>query len=364
MKNFRIGIDADNGDTINEISTTERVVQAVSLIAKKDPNLKLVLAGNEKKIQQIFRNNKPDSVIIIPSSAYYTKGEEITRPVKGTSLNLLVDAVRDSNEDNRIDCFFSIGDTNKVVVESSRLQRLRVNKGRVHPALVALMATVIEGKDCLLTDAGAMNSTDSYQVYCQGLMAAAYAEQFFGIKRPRLGVLCNGTEDHKGSNLVKELDELLKQKVSEKGLSELLDYKGKVEPETAMIGDLDILLTDGFTGNVYLKTIEGTIKTGPKFIRQEYEKLRGLEEVSAFLGKKSASAVKQGVGKRLDPQLYNGSILLGHEWTQDKEEREVVIVKGHGASTVEGIYSGILRTICFSEKHAGNRIKEVLAKCS
>ena len=216
------------------------------------------------------------------------------------------------------------------------------------------MATVIEGKDCLLTDAGAINDIDSYNLYCQGLMTAAYAKHFLEIEKPKLGLLCNGTEEHKGNRLVKETDARFKEAIKEKGLSELLDYQGKVEPRPGIFGELDIILAPGgFIGNLYLKICEAIIEAGWNVVRQEFKKLRGIKKISAKAGSLAIKAVGDRIRERYNPEKYNGAILLGCNG---------IVVKGHGASTIEGIYRGILRTREFIEKDVGSKIEEALNK--
>ena len=315
-----IGVDAYNGDSIpinnKEVSVTERVAEAVSMVREKNPNIELLVNYDESSLKDL---------------AIAIKKEEIGG-------------------------FFSIGDTGKVCRESIRLRRIQTKKGKIKPVLAALVATAIEEKDCIMVDAGAINDIeDSYDVYCQSLMTASYATHFLGIKQPKLGILCNGIEEHKGNKTVKGTHKLLKQGIKYQGLSELLDYQGKVEPETAMFGSLDILVsTDGFIGNIYLKTCEGAIKLGHYLVKQKFKKLKGmLNQGSAFLGKRAIREVGKEIREKFSPKKYNGALLLGYKG---------VIVKGHGASSAEGIYGGILRTEIFVEKDVTHEIKEDVNK--
>lgn len=334
MKNVRIGIDGDNGDTTKEGSATERIVQAVSNVSEQNPDINFLLVGNKEAINDC-KIDIPSSISIVNSSAQYSPDTEIRRPVEGSSLYLLVDAIKSSE----IAGFFSIGGTDKVGVESLRLDRLMIGKKKVKPTLIAEMPSV-KGT-FLFTDVGATTQRSnqrSYEkaienlaleIYYQGLMTTAYAKTCLGIEKPRLGVLCNGTESYKGSDLAIKTVEIFKSAIEEKNLGRLIDFRGRVEPKYATRGNLDILLTDGFAGNLVLK-----------FLEAELELIARSCEEGAYVVKKNFN---------LDD--YNCGMFAGLQG---------IIGKAHGTSTIKAISKGIERTVGFVKKDVTTKIKETL----
>lgn len=339
-----LGVDGDGGDAIelnkDKLSATKRIVLGISTAASMNPDVKFLLVGNEESIKGCGVSI-PKSVKILGSSVIPPKGMDIRKHVKGSSLYLLVDAVKS----REIQGFFSIGGTERVAIESLRLGRVEIGDRKVKPCLVAEMPSM-KGI-FLFTDVGATTQRATQvlhekaienlasEVYFQGLMTAAYAKSCFDIERqkPRLGVFCNGTESYKGSDLTRKTVELFEAGIKNKGLDKFIDFYGRAEPKDATRGKIDVFLTDGFTGNASLKFVEAML------------------ELIAFDSKEGAYAVK----KRFNPDDYNCAPVLG---------LDEIVGKAHGTSSVEAITKGANRTIELIKKDVVSKIKGALGEYS
>lgn len=355
-----IGIDLDNGDAREivdyHIPDMERFIEPVNKIAKENPNTELVLVGLKGIIEQ-NSFNVPNNCRFIYSPEYCPPSKKISKPIEGSSLNILTSLVKSG----QVKAFFTIGDTRKVCIELMRLKRL---EGVKRGTLVAQFPS--EKGGFLYGDVGASSQKSlkigykeaineiAYQEYTQGLMTCVLGKECFGIK-PRLGVLSNGIEEHKGSDLSNRVEELFIQGKNEKSLSEFLDYYGKAEPYNALNGDINILLTDGFTGNTSLKFVEAAVKHAERKIKKEFEKLTLLQELSLAPGSITLRKMKQNIKQDLHPDQYAGAVLLGYPG---------VIVKGHGNSKSHEIYYGIKKTILCAKGNLSPKIEETLAKYS
>jgi glycerol-3-phosphate acyltransferase PlsX len=204
------------------------------------------------------------------------------------------------------------------------------------------IATVIPGKNgktvCL--DLGANSECDVKNLVDFAIMGEALARSIFNKEDVKLALLNIGTEESKGSRLVKKTSEILKK---------LFDnYVGFVEGDDFGKGNVDVIVTDGFTGNVALKTIEGTAK----FIVSELKDSLGaslLSKIGALLAMSSINSLK----KKLDPRLYNGAILLGLNG---------VVVKSHGNSDGVGFANAVRFTIDILRNNIFDRIQEKLER--
>lgn len=337
-----IGIDAYNGDIDSRgAPPSKRMIDAVLQISQEYPDLKVVLAGDEREIlNALGKRDLPESASILPNG----NGEP--------NINLLARLARTG----AIQGIFTIGDSAKV-----GKMRLGFLKGVEKVALIATLPAYPKG-DFLLADAGATRlnqngkrdklHTDAISefardIYCQGVMAAVYAREMLGIQQPRLGLLTIGKEFHKGSELVFETEAFF-QKMQERGLSRLLDYRGRAEPEDAFFGNVDILLTDGHTGNIFLKTIESVIKTAKAIASSELSRLEKAYLSPILLSKRIRKA-----RDRCNPARYNGAYVAGLDG---------ILLKGHGSSSSTACYSGIKRTISHIERDIRPVITEALER--
>ena len=364
-KKLRIGIDVDNGDLVDGIPPTQKILRAVSRVLKENDNVHFVLSGNEQRIMESFRK-VPNSVSIIPSDVYCPPEQKIKKPVEGSSLNNLVKKTKEKGEEN-IGGFFTIGDTRKVGIEGARLGRhSRVEK----PCLVTPIPSFPSGR-FFLGDVGAtslnqnvdiladienpetfdqfhLNNRKPYliaidefsrELYCNGIMLAVFSQQN-GLKMPRLGIVTVGGENHKGSDIILRTDYLFKQQQGK--LENFIEYIGKIEPKDALLEDrVDIAVSDGHTGNLMLKLSEAIVNLIKGVYQDTKNKLNKIEKAlclpTGLILKKDMRRIRE----TYDPDYYNAAILIGYSG---------IIGKGHGNSNEDAVYYGIRRiTDCVSQ---------------
>ncbi|MFH1710683.1 MAG: hypothetical protein ABH840_00040 [Nanoarchaeota archaeon] len=362
-KILRIGIDVDNGDLVDGIPPTSKIIRAASRVMEENNQVNLVLSGDKQRIEEAFNGRVPESVSILPSAEYCHSNREIKQAIKGSSLNNLV---RETKAE-KIGGFFTIGDTSKVGIEGMRLGR---HKKVEKPVLVTPIPSFPIGS-FLLGDVGATSSNQNVDIfadienpetfdeehlknrkpyliaidelsrdlYCQGIMLSVFAQQN-GIKVPRLGIVTVGEENHKGSDTVLRTDYLFKQQAGK--LENFIEYIGKIEPKDALLERrVDVAISDGHTGNLLLKLSEAIVNLIKGVCIDAKKELSWIEKALCL----PAGAILKNklweIRATFDPDYYNSAILLGYSG---------IIGKGHGNSSEDAIYYGIKRTLdCISQ---------------
>ena len=238
--------------------------------------------------------------------------EEIpTKAVKTKKDSSTVVAFRLLKE-GRADGLVSSGSTGAVLTAGVLI--LGRIKGVSRPGLCPVIPNH-KGTGTMICDCGANLECKPINLVHFALMASAYAEAAYGKKDPKVGLLNNGTEDHKGLPLHQEVNALLKQ-------IDCINYAGNIEGRDIMYGDVDVVVCDGFTGNIATKSIEGCGKAVGTIMTREYKR---------NLWAKLRAALSMGIIKRikggLDYEACGGSVFLGLSKT---------VVKGHGNSRARG----------------------------
>jgi phosphate acyltransferase len=245
------------------------------------------------------------------------KPAQVMRHGMGTSMFSTIDAVRDGEAQAAVSC----GNTGALMAVS--MLRLRKLPGLNRPAIASLFPTPRPGKMNVMLDMGADVKAEAGDLLQYAFMGASYARNGLAIARPRVGLLNVGTEDHKGRDELKEAHALMGQR-AETGS---FDYVGFVEGTDILSDRVDVIVTDGFTGNVALKAIEGTAKTVAELLRQSL--------TSTLLAKLGALLARGALGRlqrRIDPRRVNGGVFLGLNGT---------VVKSHGSADATGIAAAI-----------------------
>jgi glycerol-3-phosphate acyltransferase PlsX len=227
------------------------------------------------------------------------------------------------------------------IVSIARL-RLRNLPGVLRPALAVALPTL--PTPTLLIDAGAIADPKPEMLAQFAQLGSAYAEVAFGITKPRIGLLSIGAEPGKGNKLTKRTYELLSTEQPHGAMP--INFAGNVEGGDLLSGRVDVIVAEGFAGNVALKTMEGTARFAADQFRSALEGTRSAR-LGAFLQRKQL----RGLQGRFDPETYGGAALLGLEGT---------VVIAHGASTERGAAAACRLAADLVRGHTAERIKERL----
>ena len=317
----KIIIDAMGGD----FAPQQQVAGAVDAL-NKDKELYLILVGDESQIKAELADKKYDTSRLEIVHTTETIGmEEIpTKAVKTKKDSSLVVAFRLLKE-GKADGLVSSGSTGAVLTAGVLiLGRL---KGVSRPALCPAIPNH-RGESTFLCDCGANLECKPINLLHFAVMATAYAQSVYGVQSPRVGLLNNGTEDHKGLVLQQEVNALLKQ-------TACVNYVGNVEGRELMYGDIDVMVADGFTGNIAMKAVEGCGKAVSTILKREYKRTLWTKICAVLSG-----GIIKNIRKGLDYESKGGAMFLG---------LNKAVVKGHGNSKARAF------TVCIEQ--AANAVR-------
>ena len=312
-----ISVDAMGGD-----AGPAAVVAGMAHSAHKNPDIGFILHGPEQQLRPLVgrRKHLTGRVEIRDVADVVTmedKPSQVMRHGKGTSMWSALDAVRQGQAATAVSC----GNTGALMALS--MLRLRRLPGINRPAIAVLWPSRNAQGFNVMLDVGADVRADAQDLLQYALMGASYARNGLGLKRPRIGLLNVGTEEHKGRAELKEAHGL----ISDMADSANIDFVGFVEGSD-IPGDIaDVIVTDGFTGNVAIKTGEGTASLIGDLLREAF-KYSPLSRLASVLALTSLNRLR----KRIDPRRVNGGVFLGLNGT---------VVKSHGGADATGVSAAI-----------------------
>ncbi|GEL75912.1 phosphate acyltransferase PlsX [Tenuibacillus multivorans] len=326
---MKIAIDAMGGD-----HAPEAIVKGASLAVDHYHDLELTLFGNREQINSYL--DKHPRIHIHHTTEKVENTDEPSRVVrkkKDASMVLMAEAVKNEEADACI----SAGNTGALM--STGLFKVGRIKGIDRPALSPTLPTT-DGKGFLLLDVGANVETKPNHLLQYAVMGSIYVENVRNINNPRVGLLNVGTEDQKGSDTVKEAFQLLQQAP--------INFVGNVEARDLLEGVADVVVTDGFSGNIALKSIEGTALTLFSIIKQSF-----MKNMKTKLAAAMVKSDLKGVKDQLDYSEYGGAGLFG---------LRAPVIKAHGSSNERAIFNAIKQTYHLVEADVVSLIeKEVKA---
>lgn len=289
---------------------------AGAVMAAREFGEEIILVGDESRIQaELAQHESADLKIAVCHASQVIemtdKPGEASRAKKDSSMHVGLGLVKSG----QADAFVSAGNTGGVLAVAT-LHTLRRIRGVKRPALGVLFPTV---ERPLLIDNGANADCKPEYLLQFALMGSYYVERVRGIEKPRVGLLSNGEEEGKGNLLIKETIPLLAQSG--------LNYVGNIEPKEFMRGHADVAVTDGFTGNIILKTAEAIAAYMSDLIRDELTS-GARTAVGGLLARPAFARVRS----RLDPNEVGGAPLLGVNG---------VVIVGHGRSNAYAIKQAI-----------------------
>ena len=325
---IRIAIDAMGGDFGPE-PIIEGVVDALDQ-KKFFP----ILVGDREQITSFLPEFYLDKVEIVDASDVISMSDQATQALKRkeSSIYKAVELVRNGKADGVVSAGHSGATMTLATLRIGRLPKIS------KPALATIMPTI--ASKTLLLDVGAVTDCTAQNLYEFAIMGEVYAQKVIGLANPKVGLLSNGEEDSKGNALTKEAFKLMK---------DVPGFQGNVEGSDIFNASVDVVVCDGYTGNIVLKASEGVVSTVFTLMKTHIKKSIPAK-IGAFLMKKK---VFKKLKEKVDYAEYGGAPLLG--------------VKGcaiisHGKSNAKAIKNAIFQAIAYSDSGVNDAIEELLTK--
>ncbi len=321
----------------------EEVVKGAVTAANLIEEVSLVLTGDEAKIQKVLDEcgYEGDKIEILHAPEVIDCNESPTMAIRRKTQSSLVAGLKLLKENEDVVAMISAGSTGAVL--AGGLFTIGRIKGVKRPALAPFLPTVTGGKT-LLIDCGA--NVDCKPEYLQqfAIMGSIYVKAMLGIKNPRVGLISNGVEEHKGNEQIHQAFELLKN-------TKEINFVGNMEAREMFSGDYDVLVADGFTGNVAMKSAEGTINAFMTLLKEQISKGSLKTKIGAAFMKKAFANIKS----QLNYTDVGGSPFVGIE---------KILIKSHGSSKAKTIYSCVLQALEIYKSNYIEKMKEGIAASS
>ena len=313
-KKLTIAIDAMGGDHAPDMTIAGAATARV-----RHPDMNFIFFGDERLIKPLLLAEPSLAEV---SKIHHTdeivrsedKPSQALRRGRRSSMGLAIQAVKDGVANVAV----SAGNTGALMALAKFM--LRTMPGINRPALISLFPT-LRGESVML-DLGANVECDAQNLVEFAIMGSAYVRSVLGLAKPTVGLLNVGVEELKGRDTIREAAEILK-------LSNHLplEYCGFVEGDSLGAGDVDVVVTDGFTGNVALKTAEGTAKLMTKLLGRALQSSPS-SRLGYFLARKGLRSLKD----HMDPNNHNGGVFLGLNG---------LVVKSHGGANSDGFATAV-----------------------
>ncbi|OCX60961.1 phosphate acyltransferase [Thioclava sp. SK-1] len=311
-----ISVDAMGGDHGPSV-----VVDGVALVSKRSPDLRFILNGPETELRALIAARGLEDICDIHHAegvvTMHDKPSQVMRSGKDTSMWSTVETVRNKQAQVAVSC----GNTGALMAVS--MIRLRKVPGVSRPAIASFWPSRNPSGFNVMLDMGADIKADAPDLLTYALMGSSYSRNALGLKRPRVGLLNVGTEEHKGHAELKAAHELMTnaQQAGE------FDFIGFVEGNDLPSDKVDVIVTDGFTGNIALKTGEGTAKFASGLMKEAL-----TSTLLAKLGAALAMGPLKKLSQKIDPRRANGGVFLGLNGT---------VIKSHGSADATGVAAAI-----------------------
>lgn len=321
-----ISVDAMGGD-----GGLVAIVDGMALSAKKNPAIRFIVHGDAAELNRLIAKRavlrdrvevrNTDGVVDMED-----RPSHVMRHGRGTSMWSALDCVRNKEAAVAVSC----GNTGALMALS--MIRLRRAPGIKRPAIAILWPSLNPQGFNVMLDVGADIRADAHDLKVFALMGVSYARNGQGLQRPRVGLLNVGTEEHKGRPELHEANDL----IAADARANDFEYVGFVEGGDIPSDKVDVIVTDGFTGNVALKTGEGTAFLISTRMREAFQH-SPLSRIAALLAYTSLRRLRH----RIDPRRVNGGVFLGLNGT---------VIKSHGAADATGVSAAIKLAFQLSER--------------
>ncbi len=327
----RIAVDAMGGDEGVRV-----MVEGAALARRRHDRFKFLLVGDETLIKAALENHpnlRGASEILHAEDTISgeDKPSQAIRRAKTTSMGMAINAVKDGSAGAAV----SAGNTGALMAMSKLA--LRTMPGIDRPALSALLPTLGENDVCML-DLGANTECDSRNLVQFAVMGAAYSRVVTGLEAPRVRLLNIGTEDIKGTDVLRDAAAQLKEAAG----TLAMQFDGFTEADKLCRGDVDVVVSDGFSGNIALKAVEGTARFVADLLRRSFSS--SIRSKIGFLISRPATELLK---HHLDPNNHNGAVFLGLGG---------IVVKSHGSASALGVANAVHVTARLLEENLTERI--------
>lgn len=323
----KIAVDMMGGDDAPGI-----VLDAVKKAVEDFKDLEIILFGDESQY-----NLSHERIEFRHCTEKIEMEDEPVRAIKrkkDSSMVKMAEAVKSGEADGCV----SAGNTGALM--SAGLFIVGRIKGVARPALVVTLPTT-DDKGFVFLDVGANADAKAEHLLQYAQLGNIYAQKIRGIQNPSVSLLNIGTEAAKGNSLTKKAYDLFEKNQS-------FNFTGNIEAKTLMDGNVDVVVTDGYTGNMVLKNLEGTAKSIGKMLKETI--------MSSFKNKLAGAVLKKDLdtfAKKMDYSEYGGSVLLGLDGT---------VVKAHGSSNAKAFYSAIRQAKIAGEENIVQIMKDTVGE--
>lgn len=323
----KIAVDMMGGDDAPGI-----ILDAVKKAVEDFKDLEIILFGDESQY-----NLSHERIEFRHCTEKIEMEDEPVRAIKrkkDSSMVKMAEAVKSGEADGCV----SAGNTGALM--SAGLFIVGRIKGVARPALVVTLPTT-DGKGFVFLDVGANADAKAEHLLQYAQLGNIYAQKIRGIQNPSVSLLNIGTEAAKGNSLTKKAYDLFEKNQS-------FNFTGNIEAKTLMDGNVDVVVTDGYTGNMVLKNLEGTAKSIGKMLKETI--------MSSFKNKLAGAVLKKDLetfAKKMDYSEYGGSVLLGLDGT---------VVKAHGSSNAKAFYSAIKQAKIAGEENIVQIMKDTVGE--
>jgi len=333
----RIAVDAMGGDEGARV-----MIEGAALARRRHDQFKFLLVGDSKRIEAALDDhpNLRSAAEILHSDDVISgedKPSQALRRAKTTSMGMAIEAVKVGDAGAAV----SGGNTGALMAIAK--VSLRTMPGIDRPALAALLPTLGDN-DVIMLDLGANTECDASNLVQFAVMGAEYSRVVTGRETPRVRLLNIGTEEIKGTDSLRIAATELKNAAGDLSIS----FDGFTEADKLCNGDVDVVVTDGFSGNIALKAVEGTARFVTDLLRRSFAS--SLRSRLGFLISRPATELLK---HHLDPNNHNGAVFLGLNG---------IVVKSHGSASAAGVANAVTVTARLLEENVTERITTDLAR--
>lgn len=329
---MKIVIDAFGGDY-----SPSEIIEGAVLSIKKHPEAEIILVGDEQKIDNYFAEKKlsKERIEVFHAPDVISNEESPTVAIKrpGTSLGEAFNILKNNAD---VVALISCGSTGAIL--TGGFLKIGRIKGVSRPALAPFLPTR-KGTNVLLIDCGANADCKAINLCHFAVMGSLYFSEINCVEKPRVALLSNGTEEHKGNELTKAAFDMLKDLP--------INFVGNIEARDIVSGDVDVVVADGFSGNIALKSIEGAVKLALGELKSAIK-----ESFWAKFGALFMKGAFKKVKKTMDYSKYGGSPFLG---------TKKLIIKSHGDSKRETVLYAVEQALRCAKLDINSKIEAAVA---